>query len=295
MYMALATQSPASSPQARPRRRIWHAPTSPARWLWLAVALLLSGGIILLYIGALTTQPFPGPSNDPLRSFGIVAFALVLSTASYSLRRRFARNLPGKVQNWLWMHTWLGCTAILIALLHENFTHILHDACQNAGCLTNAYGGTGALLALFILVLSGIAGRLLDRWQARGIARDASANGAGIVQSIEEHLLEQEYTIERLCAGKSEEFQQYCFLSLESAQVNPSAPVLPQPEQADFERAQQALLAHARLSQSLKRQQRAQWLMRTWRVLHIILAILSLLVITFHATMELLSTVLHVL
>lgn len=295
MSMALATQSPASPPQARTSRRIWHAPASPARWLWLAVALLLSGGIILLYIVALTTQPFPGPFNDPLRSFGIVAFALVLYTASYSLRRRFARSLPGKVQNWLWMHTWLGCAAILIALLHENFTHILHDACQNAGCLTNAYGGTGALLALFVLVLSGIAGRLLDRHQARSIARDAASNGAGIVQAIEERLLEQEYTIERLCAGKSEEFKQYCLLSLEHGQVNPSVPALPQHEQADLQRAHRALLAYARLSQSLKRQERARRLMRTWRIVHIVLAVLSLLVITFHATMELLSSVFHVL
>src|SRR5579885_227796 len=295
MSMALATQSPASPPPARTSRRIWHAPSSPARWLWLAVALLLCGGIILLYIVALTMQPFPGPFNDPLRSFGIVAFALVLCTASYSLRRRFARSLPGKVQNWLWMHTWLGGAAILIALLHENFTHILHDACQNAGCLTNAYGGTSALLELFVLVLSGVAGRLLDRWQARSIARDASSNGAGIVQAIEERLLEQEYTIERLCAGKSEEFKQHCLLSLEHGQVNPSVPALPQHEQADLQRAHRTLLAHARLSQSLKRQERARRLMRTWRIVHIGLAVLSLLIITFHATMELLSSVSHVL
>jgi len=292
--MALATKPSASLPPARTLRRIWRAPNSRARWLWLTIALLLSGCLILLYRVALTTQPFPGPLNDPLRSFGIVAFALVLTTASYSLRRRFARNLPGKVQNWLWMHTWLGCAALLIALLHENFIHILHDACQNAGCLTNAYGGPGALLALLILVLSGLAGRLLDRWQAHTIARDAGTNGAGIVQAIKERLLEQEYMIERLCAGKSEEFKQYCLLSLESDQVNQSTPALAPDEQADFQRARQTLHDSARLSESLVRQQRAQWLMRTWRMLHVVLATLSLLIITFHATMELLSSVFHV-
>ncbi|HET8840904.1 MAG TPA: hypothetical protein VFN35_05520, partial [Ktedonobacteraceae bacterium] len=194
--MALASKSPVSV--ARARRRLWSAPISPARWFWLVVALLLAGGIVYLYISAVTTQSFAGPFTDPLRSFGIVAFALVLVTASYSLRRRFARSLPGKVQAWLWMHTWLGCAAIIIALLHENFTHILRNYCQNASCLTEAYGGTSALLALGFLVISGIVGRLLDRWQARLIAGDASTNGAGIVQAIEESLLEQEYTIERL-------------------------------------------------------------------------------------------------
>src|SRR5579871_448881 len=124
------------------QRRVWRVPASKAWWLWLAFCTLLYGVIFAIYLYALKTQPFPGPFNEPLRSFGIVAFLLVLAAASYSLRRRFARNLPGKAQNWLWMHTWLGVTAILVALLHENFTHILRDYCANANCLTNAYGGT---------------------------------------------------------------------------------------------------------------------------------------------------------
>jgi hypothetical protein len=260
-------------------------------WLWLTGALLLSAGAILLYVSAVSTQLLPGPFNDPLRSLGIVAIALVLLAAAYTLRRRFVRSLPGKVQNWLWMHIWLGCTALLIALLHENFTHVLHDICPQASCLTAAYGGTAALLALFLLVLSGVAGRLLDFWQAQSIARDASTNGAGIVQAITERLLEQEYTIERLCAGKSEEFQRACLLSLAGSRLH--EPALAAYEQADFAHARQALLTHARLSHSLKSQQRARWLMRNWRLLHMALAILAFFLMMFHATMELLSNVFH--
>lgn len=293
--MALATRPPASSQPIRPQRRLWNAPVSPARWFWLIAALLLTGGIALLYLFALITQPFPGPFSDPLRSFGIVAFALVLGTASYSLRRRFARQLPGKVQAWLWMHTWLGCAAILIALLHENFTHILHDYCQNAGCLTSAYGGTSALIALIVLVLSGIAGRLLDGWQARRIAREASTNGAGIIQALEEHMLEVEYTIERLCAGKSDAFKQYCLRALEGQPASIPLPNLEPREQGDFQRARETLLGYARLAQSLAAQRRARLLMRAWRMVHIVFATIALLVITFHAVMELLTNVFHVL
>lgn len=291
--MAFATRPPASPQPMRTPRRIWNAPVSPARWFWLIVALLLTGCIVLLYIFALITQPFPGPFNDPLRSFGIVAFALVLGTASYSLRRRFARQLPGKVQAWLWMHTWLGCAAILVALMHENFTHILRDYCQNASCLTSAYGGTSALIALIVLVLSGIAGRLLDGWQARGIAREASTNGAGIVQALEERMLELEYTIERLCAGKSDAFKQYCQRALEEMHASIPPPNLETREQSDFQHARETLLAYARLAQSLAAQKRARLLMRAWRVVHIALATIALLVITFHAVMELVTNVFH--
>jgi hypothetical protein len=292
--MALETRSAASHHRPDAQRRTWRAPASRARLLWLIIALLISGGIMLLYLFALTTQTFPGPLSDPLRSFGIIAFALVLATASYSLRRRFARNLPGKAQDWLWMHTWLGCAAILIALLHENFAHVLRDYCQNASCLTNAYGGTGALLALFALVLSGIAGRLIDRWQARRIARDASSNGAGIVRGIEERLLEQEYRIERLCAGKSEAFKDYFLLALEKQHLSASQPALAQREQNDFLRAREALIVHLQLTSSLNRQRQARLLMRIWRSLHISLAVLALLIIAFHAIAELFINVLHI-
>jgi hypothetical protein len=292
--MSLVSKPAISSRPSSTPRRIWQAPLSPTRLLWLGIALLICVCIVLLYVFALATQPFPGPFNEPLRSFGIVAFTLVLVTASYSLRRRFARNLPGKVQAWLWMHTWLGCTAIVIALLHENFTHILRDYCQNASCLTNAYGGTSALLALFVLVLSGIVGRLLDRWQARLIARDANSNGAGIARAVEERSLEQEYRIERLCAGKSEAFKHYCLLALESHQVSIPIPILDTREQNDFLNVREELAIHARLALSLGEQRRARRIMRTWRIVHSILAILALCIIAFHALAEFIITVLHI-
>src|SRR5260370_37767501 len=103
---------------------------------------------------------------------------MVLCTAAYFLRRRFVRNLPGKAQDWLWMHIWVGITAVLIALLHENYTHILHDYCQNLRCFTQADARTSALFALILLEVSGIACRLLDVWQTRIISHDARTNSA---------------------------------------------------------------------------------------------------------------------
>ena len=86
--MALATK-----PSLPAQRRVWKAPTTKAWWIWLAVSLLLYGSVYVVYLIAIKTQPFPGPFNDPLRSLGILSFLLVLATASYSLRRRFARGL----------------------------------------------------------------------------------------------------------------------------------------------------------------------------------------------------------
>jgi len=289
--MALASKS--SSPA---QRRVWKAPTTKAWWIWLAASLLLYVSVFAVYFIALKTQPFPGPFNYPLRSFGILALILVLTSATYSLRRRFARGLPGMARNWLWMHTWIGISALLIALLHENFTHILHDYCQNASCFTQSYWGTSALLALIFLVLSGIAGRLLDSWQAHVIARDASMNGVGIARALDERILELEFTVERLSAGKSEQFKAFCLQALEGSNSIPSRmPTLEPREQADFQRAYETLRARASLAQSLQKQKRARLIISAWRPVHITLACLALLIILFHGVMELLANVLHVI
>src|SRR5436853_24353 len=143
--MSLATKS---STPTRIQGRIWRVPISNARWYWLGASIVLYVAILAWYIFATRTQRFPAPINDPFRLFGIIAFVLVLSTAAYTLRRRFARGLPGKVQNWLWMHTWIGIITILIALLHETFIGITNNFCQNLTCLTDANWGLSARLAL---------------------------------------------------------------------------------------------------------------------------------------------------
>lgn len=289
----MSTVSNHSSTPRPARGRIWKAPTTRARWIWLGASLVPYAIIYILYYIAVRTQAFPAPINDPFRSFGIVSFVLVLATAAYSLRRRFVRGLPGKARDWLWMHTWVGIIAVLIAFLHVNYSYILHDYCQNGSCFTQTYWAPTALYALVFLVLSGITGRLLDSWEARRIARDASANGIGIARSLEERILELEYVVERLSAGKSDSFKAYCLQALNGGTL--STPQLAKTELPDFQRANETLATRASLLASLRRQNRARFFIRAWRVVHITLACLALIVISYHAIMELLTNVWHFL
>ncbi len=64
-------------------------------------------------------------------------------------------------------------------------------------------------------------------------------------------------------------------------------------EQADFRQAQQLLLSHAQLLSSLQRQKRARVIIRTWRSIHMALAAIAILIILYHALMELAISVLH--
>ncbi|GHO53469.1 hypothetical protein [Ktedonobacter robiniae] len=280
-------------------KKLWRAPASRGKWFWL-----LGSGALYLFLFAWSAYAIhkgqdAEPALDPFRIFGICAFALVLLSASYSLRRRFVRALPGKVQNWLWMHTWLGIITILVALLHENYAYITHDFVQSAGDLIQAKAGPAALFALIFLVLSGITGRLLDQWQTRRLAYEAATNGVGIVQGVKERITILEETVERLCAGKSAPFKGYCIEHLAQTRSAPDSAsyqtALPSSERHDFQRAAEALKERANLLVSLHRQQRAQRFMRRWRTIHIILASAALLIISYHSIMELLITVFHIL
>lgn len=280
--------------QKRVKQRIWKVPISGAAWKWLLLCILLYCAILVWYLVASHTEPFVGPFNEPFRFFGIIAFVLVLGTAGYSLRRRFVRGLPGRVQDWLWMHTWLGITALLIAFLHENFVRIFHDYCSDLSCLTESDGGTSALYALLLLVASGIIGRIIDVVLTRVIAHEASSNGVGIVRAVKERLLELEYTIERFCAGKSEEFQRYARQIVASIGSSPTpvqekVPPLPAYEQNDFQQMIATLATYVQLTRSLQRQELASRIIRSWRIVHNVIACIALVVILAHAMLELLN------
>jgi len=277
-----------SAVQERAVRRIWKTPGSKMKWVFLAFSILTLGWVYVLYRNAIATQLYPGPYNPPFRQFGVVAFVLVLLVTAYTLRRRFMRSLPGKVQSWLWLHVWFGVISVLIACMHENFQNITHDLEWTKTRFTEYYFGTSALFALLLLVVTGVVGRLLDMWQARVIAAEADTNGVGINRSVQDRMFELSLKVERLSAGKSAPFQQFCHEALAfQAELPTSLPVLHPSEIADFELVYEALGERARLGLSLQRQQRARRIIRVWRYIHIPLACLAVLVISFHSLIEL--------
>jgi hypothetical protein len=226
-----------------------------------------------------------------------MSYIMTLAAAAYSLRTRFMRNLPWKAQNWVWMHMALGIASVLLALLHASFSFILHwDCAGQENCFTAHYWGMPSLYALIFIAFSGIVGRLLDKWQARIIAQDASKNGVGIAKAITGRLNELESIVERCSAGKSQPFKEYCTLALEKGgKYFSKIPELAPDEQVDFRYAYATLREHARLTQSLRKQKRACSIFRAWRYVHVSLVPLALLIITYHGIAELLTNVLHLI
>jgi heme/copper-type cytochrome/quinol oxidase subunit 3 len=272
------------------------APLSKAWWIWLFLSIFVYLALFAVYAPA-RNNPNLGAADEPFLLIGVCAFILLLTTAAFSLRRRFARGLPGKAQDWLWMHTWVALLTLLVSLLHENYDHITHaEPLDLLHCASDSHFGVIGLYGLILLVLSGLVGRGLDVWQAQIIARDARANGVGIVESLKKQIIELEYVVERLSAGKSLPFKQYCMLAITTPGVQPGPPPFVSPaEQRDFQQACQTLHDRSHLAQSLHRQEQARRIMRLWRTVHIALGCFVLVVIVYHVSMELLSHVLTLL
>lgn len=284
--------------QAAPKKigaRLWHTPTSKAARAWLIFAAGYTALFYALYLLLLhdPSRLILGPFYDVIFRCGVMAYLMILGVAAYSLRTRFFHGLPWKAQNWVWAHIWVGIASVLLALLHADFRFILHFECTGIDCITREYFALPSLYGLIFLVVSGIFGKLLDQWQTRMIAEDAASNGVGIAKAIEEHLVEQEYRIERFCAGKSEAFKQYCAQALKQpGTLYVSTPTLPPQEQHDFQLASELLSEYARLAGSLRKQKQAHMLFKTWRYVHMILVPLILLIISYHAVGELIQ-ILH--
>lgn len=292
--MALAEKA---TPSQSSRRRLWKKPQTRAKWYWLIFSILLYGGVSIWYYSALKTNPYPYPATAPFWIFGIIAFSLVILVASYSLRRRFIRVLPGRVEDWLWLHTWLGVVSILIAFQHEAYLDFFNNFRFTLYNLTRAGLGVTALYGLILLVVSGSIGRVLDVWQARVISHEVSKNGVGIIQSVEERLQKQDLLFERLSAGKSAAFKEVCVQALKRSGVPP----LPSQEQfapqelEDLQRFYGELALRFRLRRSLQRLRRAQLVIRGWRVIHISLACVALLFISIHSIFEMAKMLLQFL
>jgi len=295
---------PSSSAQQR-GRRVWHTPTSKTAYYWAIFASFYCAVFYLLYLWLVGTRVFTGPWFDKIFRCGVMSYVMILMVAAYSLRTRFIHSLPGKTQNWLWIHLWLGIAAVFLALLHADFHFVLHFECSNNNAfgptgyacgLTDHYLGLPSLYLIIFIVVSGIIGKLLDRQQTSVIANEASTNGVGIAKAIPDKLLDLEYKVERYSAGKSDSFKQYCTQALQSIGTLPMVSVIiVAQEQNDFHKAYQCLVQHAQLQASLQKLQRAHKIFKVWRTIHMILVPLTLIVLTYHGIAELLVNVLHIL
>jgi hypothetical protein len=150
------------------------------------------GALLLSLVAYVINEPAAGRSGGSALgyAYGVIATLAIIWLMAYGLRKRSYRSSLGTVQGWLAAHVWIGIGLLFFVPLHSAFSFGL-----------NVH--TAAYLFMVLTIVTGM-------W---GVANYATLSGkiqAHRGGAKDEALIEQIDTlterIDRLCAGKSEQF-----------------------------------------------------------------------------------------
>ncbi len=252
------------------------------RWMWGTIgALLLS---LVVYV---MNEPAAGRSGGSALGYvyGVVATLAIIWLMAYGLRKRSYRSSLGTVQGWLAAHIWIGIGLLFFVPLHSAFSFGL-----------NVH--TAAYLFMVLTIVTGI-------W---GVANYATLSGkiqAHRGGAKDEALIEQIDTlterIERLCAGKSEQFlalfnrfdfsfrpgfrallRMYAIPVVEQPVVSAMLRTIPEMEREDAITMVGTLDQRSDLARLIIEQSRIKALLRVWLYFHVPVSVALCVTLAIH-------------
>ncbi|MFL5799194.1 MAG: multiheme c-type cytochrome [Actinomycetota bacterium] len=256
-------------------RKTWERPLP-----WTIVGVVgFVGAVALGYVLIESIQNGGGASGRGafwlITALGILAVALSVATFLYTFRKRSRRLQEGSkatMMTWFKSHIWLGLLAFGVVIAHVLVRPVTFDLST----------GKLALIAFFVLVLSGILWRLVYRRIPGQVAR--GPRNLAVVDT-KQRLEGTQVQIDKLSAGKSPQFQALVQARLRGeppSALDPQAATLPDHERATW--VEVNTLAYNRLGLA-KREERqrhyARWLQR-WKLVHIPLAAIFLGLVVVH-------------
>ncbi|HEY7350658.1 MAG TPA: hypothetical protein VH599_20275 [Ktedonobacterales bacterium] len=152
-----------------------------SRAQWAAAWFAAAAGVGLAYAYTMYLQT-KDVAPDSMYGYGFAiggTALLLLVGAGYALRKRLGKRLPGRLHTFLAWHMAGGLLGLVLILMHAagNF---------------NPRTGTYALYGLIGVVVSGVIGRVLDRFSprlaARAALRSLSATGEERLDDLEAEL-----------------------------------------------------------------------------------------------------------
>lgn len=218
------------------------------------------------------TLPIPGIEIGTVYTLGILSVLLIFLVMAYSIRKRIVRGVPGRLDNWLWAHIYLGILALFIIMLHAEFRF---------GWDYN----TLAAILLALVIITGAVGRYFYTHLPGKIVKEQ--------ENVLSQLDELDKDINNMLTGKSRAFQKII-----GSELNIPSPISPDPEywnalqtkvniipkeeRKDFEKAVELLINKAKLESQSIGQLKYKPLFKGWLATHIFLTIGLFSLITIH-------------
>lgn len=266
-----------SRPLAKRRSLLEH------QWLWLTsslLAALLSTALVVAIDGGWLEEYayFPPIVRGYTLSgllFGVASVGLGLLTFLYALRKRtLQEKMPiGTMAGWLWGHVYLGLSCVFLAFLHAGYGSVGLEFSL----------GKLLLLILVVLVVTGLLWRLVYSVVP---AKAAAEVGHYSQSASHTRAATAQVEVEKLTAGRSAALRQLVEWLLQTtasdAEIAQACRNVPPDEQGLIQELVRLTRARHQMRVREQRQGRYRRLLQGFRVLHVPVSLLFLLLLPLH-------------
>ncbi len=216
--------------------------------------------------------PIPAIEDGVVYFFGILAVLIVLFLLTYSLRKRVARSMPGRLDNWLLAHIYLGLLGLFILALHAEFR----------------FGWNFSTVGVIFFVLVVVTG-IIGRYFYSILPSSISSEQRDILSQVAEITKE----IRGLLDEKSRAFQKIIGSELDTPSPLSADPdyweellskieIIAEGEREEFKKAVVLLEEKAKLEAESVGQVKYKPLFSSWLTAHIIVTIGLIIIIPLH-------------
>jgi nitrate/TMAO reductase-like tetraheme cytochrome c subunit len=216
--------------------------------------------------------PITGIEDGVVYFFGILAVLIILFLLTYSVRKRVARGMPGRLDNWLLGHIYLGLLGLFIVALHAEFRFGWNFS-------------TVGVIFFVLVIATGIIGRYFYTILPTSISseqRDILSQVGEVTKAIRD-----------LLGEKSRAFQKIIGSELDTPSPLSADPdyweellskieIIPEGEREDFKKAVVLLEEKAKLEAESVGQVKYKPLFSSWLTAHIIVTIGLIIIIPLH-------------
>jgi len=233
---------------------------------------IVAGFIFWAFYRWAPTLPIPGIEIATVYALGIVAVLIILFILTYSARKRLARGMPGRLDNWLWAHIYLGILVLFIVALHAEFRFGLDY-------------NTIAVIFLVLVIVTGAVGRYFYKTVPQKIVTEQ--------ERVLERLAEVMSSIDEIMVDKSKQFQKIIGTELNTPSLISSKPgyfeglrasaeIIPEEEKSEFEKAVSLLEQKLELEAQSVSQMKYRPLFQGWLATHLLVTAGLIVFIPLH-------------
>ena len=233
---------------------------------------IAAGAVFWAIYAFLPSLPVPGIEIGMVYSLGIIAVLILLFIMTYSLRKRLARGIPGRLDKWLWAHIYLGILALFIVALHAEFR----------------FGWDYNTIAVIFLVLVVVTGAI-GRYFYSSVPAKMMSEQENILGRLDEVM----DSLDGLLENKSKPFQKIIGTELNTPSlisskagywegIRSSLEIIPDEEKEEFEKAVTLLEEKVRLESRSVSQMQYRPLFQGWLAVHLLVTIGLIVFIPLH-------------